>query len=108
MPPGRPPDELCPARQTRAGLTRYRDEGGKRAAVVYSLLGSTQLNGLDVEAYLRHVIERPVNWVEELLPWDVAVQLPAPRLAARSSVKRPCRQASTMPGVSRRSRRSRH
>ena len=32
-------------------------DGGERAALIYSLLGSAQLNGLNVEAYLRHVLE---------------------------------------------------
>ncbi len=62
------------------------DDGGERAAVIYSLLGSAQLNGLNVEAYLRHVLDRlpehPVNRVEELLPWNVAKALAAPALPA--------------------------
>lgn len=52
------------------------DAGGDRAAAMYSLIGSAKLNGLDPQAYLRHVIERiadhPVNRVDELLPWNVA------------------------------------
>jgi transposase len=52
------------------------DTGGERAAAIYSLIGSAKLNGLDPEAYLRHVIERiadyPVNRVDDLLPWNVA------------------------------------
>jgi Transposase IS66 family/IS66 C-terminal element len=31
------------------------DNGGRRAAVLYSLIGSAKMNGLDPEAYLRHV-----------------------------------------------------
>ena len=51
------------------------DAGGERAAAIYSLIGTAKLNGLDPEAYLRHVFERiadhPINRVEELLPWNV-------------------------------------
>lgn len=43
---------------------------------IYSLFGTAQLNGLNVEAYLRHVLERlpdhPINRVDELLPWAIA------------------------------------
>jgi hypothetical protein len=62
------------------------DDGGERAAAIYSLLGSAKLNDLDPEAYLRHVLERiadhPINRIDELLPWNVAAQLPSLRLAA--------------------------
>ena len=59
---------------------------GERAAAIYSLLGTAQLNGLNIEAYLKLLLDRlpdhPVNRVEELLPWAVAAELPALRLAA--------------------------
>ena len=52
------------------------DEGGERAASIYSLIGTAKLNGINPEAYLREVLDRlpdhPVNRVEELLPWRIA------------------------------------
>ena len=62
------------------------DDGGQRAAAIYSLLGTAQLNGLNIEAYLRYLFERlpdhPVNRVDELLPWNLITEIPAMRLAA--------------------------
>jgi hypothetical protein len=62
------------------------DDGGERAAAIYSVLGSALLNGLDVEAYLKLLLERlpdhPINQIEELLPWNVADQLPSLKQAA--------------------------
>ena len=53
------------------------DAGGERAAAMYSLIGTAKLNGVDPEAYLRHVLERiadhPINRITELLPWNVAL-----------------------------------
>ena len=52
------------------------DVGGERAAVLYTLLETAKLNGLDPEGYLRTVLERiadhPVNALGELLPWTLA------------------------------------
>ncbi len=49
------------------------DTGGERAAVVYSLIETCKLNGVDPEAYLRDVLtriaEHPINRIAELLPW---------------------------------------
>ncbi|MBV8909408.1 MAG: IS66 family transposase [Gammaproteobacteria bacterium] len=62
------------------------DDGGERAAAIYSLLGTAKLNDLEPEGYLRYVLERiadhPINRIEELLPWNLAAQFPSLRLAA--------------------------
>jgi transposase len=54
------------------------DNGGERAAAMYSLLNTAKLNGLDPEAYLRHVLERiadhKINAVDQLLPWSVTLE----------------------------------
>jgi len=51
------------------------DSGGERAAVIYSLIGTAKLNGLNPEAYLREVLTRiadhPICRIEELLPWNL-------------------------------------
>src|SRR5271165_3613069 len=63
------------------------DKGGERAAILYGLIGTARLNGLDPEAYLRYVLarvgEHPINRIEELLPWNVVGKLlPALQKAA--------------------------
>ncbi|HHL2713178.1 TPA: transposase domain-containing protein, partial [Yersinia enterocolitica] len=49
--------------------------GGERSARVYGLIGTCKLNGIDPEAYLRHILSVlpawPCNKVAELLPWNV-------------------------------------
>jgi transposase len=53
------------------------DKGGERTATIYSLLGSAKLNGLDPELYLHHfltlIADHPINRIDELLPWNVAL-----------------------------------
>jgi hypothetical protein len=62
------------------------DDGGERAAAIYSLLGTAKLNDLNPESYLRYVLERlaehPINRIDEMLPWNVAARLATLRLAA--------------------------
>ncbi len=57
------------------------DSGGERAAAIYSLIGTAKLNGIDPEAWLRHVLaniaDHPVNRVDDFLPWNCAAQLPS-------------------------------
>nr|WP_157731204.1 IS66 family transposase [Variovorax sp. HW608] len=61
------------------------DTGGHSAAVIYTLIGTAKLSGIDPQAYLRHVLDRiadhPVNRIDELLPWIVAPQLQQARPA---------------------------
>jgi transposase len=56
------------------------DNGGERAAAIYSLIGSAKLNGLDPEAYLRVVLARvadhPISRIQELLPWNITTTHP--------------------------------
>jgi len=58
------------------------DCGGERAEAMYSLIGSAKLNGLDPELYLRTVLARiadhPISHIEELLPWNLALDLQHP------------------------------
>lgn len=55
------------------------DSGGERAAAMYALIGTAKLNGMDPEAYLRHVLthiaDHPINRINDLLPWNVAEHL---------------------------------
>jgi hypothetical protein len=59
------------------------DSGGRRAAILYTLIQTAALNGLDPEAYLRDVLARiadhPINRIADLLPWTWAT---SPRTAA--------------------------
>jgi transposase len=49
------------------------DRGGQRAAVMYSLIVSAKMNGIDPQAWLAYVLaniaQHPVSRLDELLPW---------------------------------------
>ena len=49
------------------------DEGGRRAAIIYTLIETARLNDVDPEAWLGDVISRiadhPNTKIDELLPW---------------------------------------
>ncbi len=50
------------------------DEGGRRAALMYTLIETAKMNDVDPEAWLADVIARiadhPINRISELLPWN--------------------------------------
>ncbi len=50
------------------------DEGGRRAAAMYTLVGTCKLNGVDPQAWLAHVLanlpDHPASRIAELLPWN--------------------------------------
>lgn len=50
------------------------DDGGHRAAAMCTLIGTAKMNGLDLKAYLRHVLARIAQQpddIDALLPWNV-------------------------------------
>jgi len=50
------------------------DSGGERAAVIYSLVETAKLNGVEPHAWLANVIgniaDHPMKQIDELLPWN--------------------------------------
>jgi transposase len=50
------------------------DTGGERGAMIYTIIETAKLNGLDPYRYLVGVIARiaddPINRIDELLPWN--------------------------------------
>jgi transposase len=50
------------------------DEGGKRAAAIYTLIATAKLNDVDPQAWLADVLARlpdhPAKRIHELLPWN--------------------------------------
>lgn len=64
------------------------DNGGERAAIIYSLIESCKLNHIDPQRYLHYVLERiadhPINQIADLLPWKVKDKLNQPAQVAES------------------------
>ncbi len=58
------------------------DRGGERAAVMYSLIGTAKLNGVDPQAWLADVLARiadhPARHLADLLPWNWQPSQPLP------------------------------
>ncbi|MBB3359560.1 hypothetical protein FHT60_003551 [Novosphingobium sp. BK486] len=64
-----------PPKKARAGLdARFGPRGGRRAAIVYSLIQTCKLNDVDPQAWLADVLARiaecPVSRLPDLLPWN--------------------------------------
>jgi transposase len=64
----------CVALGRKSWLFCGSDRGGQRAAVMYSLIGTAKLNGVDPQAWLADVLARiaghPASRLDELLPWN--------------------------------------
>jgi hypothetical protein len=60
------------------------DEGGRRAAAIYTLINTAKLNDVDPQAWLADVLARiadhPASRIHELLPWNW--KQPSPRALA--------------------------
>ena len=58
------------------------DEGGRRAAAMYTLIETAKLNDIDPQAWLADVLARlpdyPARRISDLLPWNWR---PPPRVA---------------------------
>ena len=50
------------------------DEGGRRAAALYTLIATAKLNDVDPQAWLADILARlhdhPAKRIDELLPWN--------------------------------------
>ena len=75
-----PPNAPC-ARLHWAGKITYLQDQIQTASARprFTAIGTTKLNGLDSEAYLREVLTRiadhPISRIEELLPWNIAASV---------------------------------
>src|SRR5690606_21887991 len=55
------------------------DEGGRRAAAIYTLIETAKLNGVDPRAWLADVLaplpDHPATQLDQLLPWNWSARL---------------------------------
>ena len=62
-----------PALGRRSWLFADSDQGGRRAAAIYTLIGTAKLNYVDPQAWLADMLARiadtPQSRLHELLPW---------------------------------------
>jgi transposase len=62
------------------------DRGGERAAVMYTLIQTARLNGVDPQAWLADVLARindhAIHRPDELLPWNWAAEMERRKVAA--------------------------
>lgn len=76
----------CVALGRKSWLFCGSDRGGQRAAVMYSLIGTAKLNGVDPQAWLADILARiaghPASRLHELLPWNWQQQQQEHLLAA--------------------------
>ena len=70
----------------KAWLFAGSDRGGERAAVMYTLIQSAKLNGIDPQAWLADVLARindhAIHKLDELLPWNWAADRERRKVAA--------------------------
>ena len=54
------------------------DEGGRRAAAIYTLIETAKLNDIDPQAWLADILARlpdyPAKRISDLLPWNWRLQ----------------------------------
>lgn len=82
----RRPSEPCVLSRRAGSRGRIVVEFVPQPLIVCSLIGTAKLNGLNPEAYLRHVLERiadrPITRIQELLPRNLTTLLTASAPAA--------------------------
>ena len=70
----------------KAWLFCGSDRGGERAAVLYSLIVTAKMNGIDPQAWLADVLariaEHPARRLDDLLPWNWKLAKPQVQAAA--------------------------